>query len=218
MAGCCCNLILFYSIFKIPMFKTLQIISLLCIQFNSFSLQAVPGFTAVFDSRKNAVIIRGQNKSPGLKTFVIQRSQDNRSWSDIGLQESGENTGARSFYFEDKKPELGENYYRLKWILINGKIEYSLSIMVIIASPGNNWVMYPVPVKDLLTLEYRGAEPIKGVINVFIQQSSGHILTRLRLSSLNRVIKIPVNNFGKGIYDIRIVVQGEVMWNQRFIK
>jgi hypothetical protein len=200
------------------MFKILQVIFLLSIQYNSFSLNAAPEFTAVFDGRKNAVIIRGQNTSPGLKTFIIQRSLDNNSWSDIGLQAVDPNAAIKPFYFEDKKPPVGENYYRLKCISINGKTEYSLSIMVIIASPLTSWIMYPVPVKDLLTLEYRGAEPIKGVINVFIQQSSGRILTRLRNSSLNTKIQIPVDNLGRGIYDIRIVVQGDVVWNQRFIK
>lgn len=200
------------------MFKILQIILLICIQLNSFSLNADPDFTAVFNSRKNAVIIRGQNKSPGLKTLIIQRSLDNISWSDIGLQQLDQNKGITSFYFEDKKPAQGENYYRLKCILITGKTEYSRGIMVITGSPQKSWVMYPVPVTDLLTLEYRGVEPIKGVINVFIQQSSGHILTQLRHSSLNKTIQVPVNNLGRGIYDIRIVVQGEVMWNQRFVK
>ncbi len=200
------------------MFKILQIFLLLCVQYHSFGLTVVPEFTVVFDSRKNAVVIKGENKSGGLKTFIIQRSADNISWSDIGLQAIDQNAAIRPFYFEDKKPSAGENYYRLKCILTNGKIEYSLSIMVIIASPVNNWIMYPVPVKDLLTLEYRGVDPIKGVINVFIHQSSGNIITRLRLSSLNKIIKIPVDNLGRGVYDIRIIVQGEVIWNQRFIK
>ena len=78
--------------------------------------------------------------------------------------------------------------------------------------------MYPVPVKDVLTLEYRGIESIKGVINVFIQQPSGRIVYRLRSSSLNKKITIPVDNLGRGIYDIRIIVQGEIVWNQRFVK
>jgi hypothetical protein len=101
---------------------------------------------------------------------------------------------------------------------MNGETAYSVSVMVITASKPGGWVMYPVPVKDVLTLEYRGAEKIKGVINVFIQQSSGRILTRLRNSSLNKVIQIPVSNLGRGIYDVRIIVEGDIVWNQRFIK
>lgn len=200
------------------MIKTFLLIFLLGFQYHCFSAPAIAEFTAVFDSRKNAVVIKWQHKQADVKTYAIQRSLDNTTWFDIALQEVNPNSAPNSFYFEDKKPSVGENYYRLKCISSNGKTEYSLSIMVITGSLTHTWIMYPVPVKDLLTLEYRGTESIKGVINVFIQQSSGHIITRLRNSSLNRIIKIPVDNLGKGIYDIRIVVQGEVVWNQRFVK
>ena len=200
------------------MFKILQVISLLFLQYDGIGSNAVPEFTAVFNGSKNAVVIRWEHKSPGIKTYTIQRSLDNFNWADIALQGIGRGAGNKSFYFEDKKPATGENYYRLKIVSTTGKTEYSLSIMVIIGSPQNKWVMYPVPVKDLLTLEYRGAEKIKGVINVFIQQSSGKILTRIRSASLNRIIKIPVDNLIKGIYDVRIIIDGEITWNQRFVK
>ena len=90
--------------------------------------------------------------------------------------------------------------------------------MLITASGGYNWVMYPVPVKDMLTLQYKGSETIKGVITVLIQNSSGNIITRTRSASLTKVIRIPVNNLGSGIYDVRIVVENEIIWNQRFVK
>lgn len=200
------------------MFKTLLVIILSSTQYNCFSLHNVTEFTAVYNSRKNAVIIKWQNNATEIKSFIIQRSVDNKTWVDIAIQTKTPNNKFLSFYFEDKQPLAGENYYRLKSIAVNSKTEFSPVVMVILASPGNGWVMYPVPVKDLLTLEYRGNEAIKGVINVFIMQSSGRIITKLRHSSLNKIIKIPVDNLGKGIYDIRIIVQGDIVWNQRFVK
>jgi hypothetical protein len=198
------------------MFKILNLVGLVCLQFNSFSIQ--PEFTAAYNSRKKAVIVRWQHQQAGIQTYVVQRSTDNKIWTDIALQQVDGNTKTRPFYFEDKKPAVGENHYRLKCIYPDGRSAYSLNVMVIIGSLLNSWVIYPVPVVDLLTLEYRGTESVKGVINIFIQQSSGRILTRLRYSSLNTLIKIPVNNLGKGMYDIRIIVQDEIVWNQRFIK
>jgi hypothetical protein len=198
------------------MFKILSLVGLVCLPFNSFSIQ--PEFTAVYNSRKKAVIVRWQHQEAGIQTYIAQRSADNKTWIDIALQQVDGNTKTRSFYFEDKKPAVGENHYRLKCIYPDGRSTYSLNVMVIIGSMLNSWVIYPVPVGDLLTLEYRGTESIKGVLNIFIQQSSGRIITRLRYSSLNTLIRIPVDNLGKGMYDIRIIVQGEIIWNQRFIK
>ena len=200
------------------MLKTLFLIALVGIQYPGFCKKTVSEFTAVYDNRKNAVKIKWQNKFPGIKTFIIQRSSDNITWADIALQGIKDNTGIKQFYFEDKKPAAGENYYRLKCMGNNDSVGYTLSIMVIAGSPGYDWVMYPVPVRDMLTLQYRGSEIIKGVITVLIQNSSGNIITRVRNASLTRIIQIPVNNLGRGMYDVRIIVEDEIIWNQRFIK
>ncbi|MGB5006870.1 MAG: hypothetical protein WBO39_08000 [Ferruginibacter sp.] len=200
------------------MIKTLPVIVLLFSQFNNFSHQSSTGFSAAYNSRNNAVLIKWQNSTPGIKSFSVQKSVDNKTWDDIAEQVNNQQTATASFYFEEKQPSTGQNYYRLKSNAFNGNIVYSLAVQVVITSPENGWVMYPVPVKDLLTIDYRGTEKIPGVINVFIQQSSGRIITKLRLSSLNRLIRIPVDHLGKGMYDIRIIVEGNVVWNERFVK
>jgi hypothetical protein len=73
-------------------------------------------------------------------------------------------------------------------------------------------------VGEVLTLQYKGSQKITGVINIAIQNMYGKILTRVRSASINTIIQIPVGNLGKGIYDIRIIVEGEIIWNQRFVK
>ncbi len=191
--------------------------SLLPLQYVCACAQTIPEFTAVFDSKASMVIINWKHNPADAGTYLIQRSVDNLNWTDIALQGAPLNQQERIFSFEDKKPVAGTNYYRLKFIAVNDQSQLSNTVMVIIPA-ANNWVMYPVPVTDLLTLEYRGLESIKGVINIFIQRNTGAIITRLRSSSLNKVFKIPVGNLGKGIYDIRIIVAGDIVWNQRFIK
>ena len=200
------------------MLKTLLVIALLGIQYHSFCKNTVPEFTAVYDNRKHTVKIKWQSKSPDIKAFIIQRSSDNNGWADIALHQIKNSTENKIYYFEDSKPIAGENYYRLKCIDVNDKPEYTLGIMVIIGSSGYNWIMYPVPVRDVLTLQYRGLEIIRGVITVLIQGSSGKIITRVRSASLTKVIQIPVSNLGRGIYDVRIIVENEIIWNQRFVK
>ncbi len=161
--------------------------------------------------------IKWQQKLPGIKTFIIQRSADNSKWADIALQATVNFNPNKTYQYLDYKPAAGENYYRLKCITDKGQTEYSASIIVVTGN-NNNWVMYPVPVKDVLTLQYKGREKITGVVNVFIQSMSGQMLKRIRSASLNTIIQIPVDNLGKGIYDIRIVIENEIVWNQRFIK
>ncbi len=200
------------------MFKTLLVIGLVFNQMNSFGVSLLPEFSAVYNSRKKAVVIKWQHASSDIKTYTLQHSSGNKTWTDIALQEVDPVIANRSFYFEDKKFVTGENYYRLKCMYADGKTVYSLQVIVMITSATKSWIIYPVPVTDLLTLEYRGSEPIRGVINIIIQQPSGRVFTKKRYGSLSRQIKIPVDHLPKGIYDIRILVQEEVIWDQRFVK
>lgn len=200
------------------MLKTLSVITFLVVQYSALGKNADIEFTAVYDSRKHVVKINWQSRSPDVKAFIIQRSSDNKAWADIALRKVNSNTANKAYYFEDSKPVTGNNYYRLKYITGDNKIEYSPAVMLITASVGYNWVMYPVPVKDILTLQYRGSETIRGVITVLIQSSSGNIITRIRSASLTKIIRIPVSNLGAGIYDVRIIVEDEIIWNQRFVK
>lgn len=200
------------------MFKTLHVIGLVLLQTNSFSVSLLPEFSAVYNNRKKAVVIKWQHTSADIKTYVLQQSSVNKTWTDIALQEVNPPAGNRSFYFEDKNFAVGGNYYRLKCMYADGKTAYSLNVVVMIASVTNSWVIYPVPVIDLLTLEYRGSETIQGVINVIIQQPTGRVYTKKRYASQSKQIKIPVDYLPKGIYDIRIIVQDEVIWDQRFVK
>lgn len=200
------------------MYKTLHVIGFFFLQMNSFGVGFLPEFSAVFNNRKKAVVIKWQHTSTEIKTYVLQQSSGNKTWTDIASQEINPASGKRSFYFEDKNFVVGENYYRLKCIYTDDKTVYSLTIPVMITSTTSSWVIYPVPVTDLITLEYRGSEPIRGVLNVIIQQPSGRVFTKKRYSSLSRQIKIPVDYLPRGIYDIRILVQDEVIWDQRFVK
>jgi hypothetical protein len=200
------------------MIKSLISTYLIVLPYFLFAAGVAPGITVVYNAKQKAVTIKWQQKQPGIKSFVIQRSADNFEWNDIARQETVNFNPNKTYQFIDNKSKVGENYYRLKCITEKGQTEYSNSIMIVTGAAGSNWVIYPVPVGDVLTLQYKGYEKIKGVINVFIQNISGRVITRLRSASLNTTIRIPVSNLGKGIYDIRIVVEDEVVWNQRFVK
>lgn len=200
------------------MFK--PVITICSIAMCCFILAATvaPGITVVYDAAIKAVTIQWQQKTPGVQSFTVQRSADNSIWTDIARQQTVLFNPNKTYQFIDRTAGAGQNYYRLKSISEKGGITYSAGVMVITGASAPGWVMYPVPVTDVLNLQYKGTQKIYGVINVFIQTINGKILTRLRCASLNTIIRIPVGNLGKGIYDIRIVIAEEVVWNQRFVK
>ncbi|MEO5594394.1 MAG: discoidin domain-containing protein [Chitinophagaceae bacterium] len=89
--------------------------------------------------------------------FSIERSNDAVNFSPIGWVISrNAGTVISRYAFTDKQASAGKNYYRLKQTWLDGKIGYSQVIAVNLT--GNSAVnAYPVPVKDRLVIEYKGA-------------------------------------------------------------
>lgn len=198
--------------------KSMLIIVMISIQLHCFGSDISPNLTAEYSTRKKMVILKWQNANGQVSAFLLQRSDDNHNWKTIYSLEATDFTNKKVEKYADQNPSPAKNYYRLKMILLTNEIEYTRSIMVIIGSPVTNWILFPVPVRDVLNLQYNGSNAIQGVVGIFIQNSSGYVLIRKRFSSLNRNIQIPVDNLGRGAYDIRIVINDEIIWNQRFIK
>ena len=177
-----------------------------------------PNLTAEYNKRNKVVSIKWQNTDSRVTAYILQRSADNNTWKDIYTVASAKFSKKKLEKFFDQYPQPTKNYYRLKMSMEGSVVEYSPTIVVIIGNTANSWVMYPVPVRDVLNLQYNGSDAIQGVISIFIQNIHGYILLRNRFSSLNRSIQLPVGNLGRGIYDIRIAINDEVVWNQRFVK
>ena len=176
------------------------------------------GLTAVYEHRRQVVKLKWYHNDHRIITYYLQRSSDNNTWVSLQQVKTINPRQFRFLSYTDSKVAAGKNYYRLKTEGAGTSTTYSSPLMVIIGQPGKSWLIYPVPVKDVLNLHYNGNELIRGVIFVFIQHINGRIFHKLRYASSTRQMQIPVNNLGSGTYDIRIVINDEVVWNQRFVK
>ena len=183
-----------------------------------FGFTISPNLTAIYDQEKKVIKLRWQNNDPRTTKFVLQKSDNNYSWTDLYTIDANEFSDSKIEKYSDRHLDASTNYYRLKQVIDKDNIEFSQVIMVIMGQATNSWLIYPIPVTQLLNLQYTGSDPITGVISVFILNTYGKILVRLRSSSLSRSIKVPVANLGKGFYDVRIVIEDKVVWNQRFVK
>lgn len=177
-----------------------------------------PGLTAVYEHRQQLVKLKWNHNDSRVIRYILQRSSDNSRWEDIYEMNIDNPTAYKFISFYDNQVAAGKNYYRLKARLTGGSHEFTPSIMVIIGKPGNSWIMYPVPVRDVLNLQYNGNALITGVIAVSIRRMNGQLYQQLRFASSTRFIQVPVSNLGSGTYDVRISVNNQVVWNQRFVK
>lgn len=63
--------------------------------------------------------------------FEVQRSNDGLNFVTLGkVAAAGQSAKIQSYYFEDLKPKIGVNYYRLKVNDVDGKVSFSNTISV----------------------------------------------------------------------------------------
>ena len=179
--------------------------------------QTKPELNAVYDVSTKCVVLKWQHPLSGKTGYVLQRSQDNLNWISIYSSGSEENSKIRLITYNDFRFHSEINYYRLQTSHL-GQIQYSEPLLIHIGTGIGNWTIFPVPVNNVINLQYKGSEPIRHVISVFIRNRQGYVLTRKRYSTLTRQMQIPVDNLGKGVYEIYIIIDEKVVWKQRFNK
>ena len=173
---------------------------------------------AMYNEKGNEVKLNWEKSDNTIREYILQHSTDEKNWKEIAQQVVTDFYSNQVYQFFHRSPVKGKNYYRLKMINTAAISVFSSAILVSAEATRNGWAIYPVPVGNVLTLEYKGNQKIAGIINIFITGINGYIHTRLRCSSLSRVIPVQVANLGRGIYEIKVIIQDEITWSQRFVK
>ncbi len=89
--------------------------------------------------------------------FEIKRSIDTKRWESIGFIDGQYNSySSKKYRFQDPNPHIGDNYYQLKQLNIDGSYEFS---RIISAKYSNNGLIisYPNPTEDFITMEVPGS-------------------------------------------------------------
>ncbi|MEO6684168.1 MAG: T9SS type A sorting domain-containing protein, partial [Ginsengibacter sp.] len=140
-----------------------------------------------------------------IQEYVVEKSGDGMHFYSI-QKANAKNRAANNYESQDKEPAAGNNYYRLKIVHHNGKIEYSEIEHVVGNNEPSNYSMMPNPI-------------VNGVVNVqFINQMHGNY--QLRLTNINgQLISMKsiyykgennlklfnINSLADGIYYLEII-------------
>lgn len=140
--------------------------------------------------------------------FIIQRSSDAHTFTDIKpVQSSGESADYR---FSDEDCLPGSNYYRLKMIDRDGTFSYSKMIAVKNNCAQNQIFAFPNPVHDKLTIE--GLKPGN---RVNIYNNSGVLV--IAKEAFATKLEINLKDFPGGIYTLN-VAGTDVVQKLRLVK
>ena len=145
--------------------------------------------------------------------FEVQRSKDGINFTKIGMVQAANITGINNYFFTDAAPLLGNNYYRLKQIDMDGRFTYSKIVTITFQSIINSLIIYPNPVVDWLYLQY----PITTeMVALQILDNKGAVVKTATLQGVGTQ-KVLVQTLSKGMYWVRLIV-GTNLYTQVFVK
>ena len=133
-------------------------------------------FVSVQAYAKNADIMvewKVENES-NMQQYEVEKSIDGSRFTTSGII-TANNKGVDSYSWLDQHATAGYNYYRIRSIDMNGKVNYTQTVKVLIQLPTPNIIIYPNPITN-------------GVINLhLINQPGGKYGIRL-LNPLGQII------------------------------
>jgi hypothetical protein len=170
-------------------------------------------FTAV--KNNNDVQLRWATASEAnSKYFVIERSTDEKTWSQIGyVNAAGNSTAIKNYLFTDSLPFAGINYYRLKQIDADAKYYLSAVRSVQI---NDKWKIniYPNPVTGNV-LQLSSNAQLKTII---ISDVYGRTLLRRTASDITNADRVNIAGYAAGLYFIQVSNDENKVLRTSFIK
>ena len=197
---------------------------ILCCVFFAATVHIAPALdkdfhiAASYDVAVDVITISWRNDEPCTELFILQGSEDEEEWTNLDTLYNSTEFYNREISWEYRTPVQGGSSYRLKAVIDDYNFTFSKPVFVKGKPSLFEWIVDDSSNNEKLVLQYDGKGKIKGVINVVMQSLGGQIFFKARQSSNTRTIEIPIANLGKGKYDIRLTVEGETIWRQRFKK
>jgi len=155
-----------------------------------------------------------------VKQYVIERSNDGKTYTDIGeVAAAGNSATAKNYAYTDQSPYMSaNNYYRLKMQDIDGNYKYSKVLIVKFTGElSTNVQVFPSPVKDLLQIQLPGG--LNGNVGLSIIDINGHIVKRNNIASDGNGLNtsFDVSSLPKGVYVLKAQA-GNTIVTTRFAK
>lgn len=165
-------------------------------------------FNAVL-SKNNVYISWQTSNSINVSSYVIERSNDGRTFNDLDKINVNEtNAGKSDFNITDNNPFNGFNYYRLKIVDDNGNVSYSEIKVVNISR--NIVSIAPNPVHSVLQLQAQNVS--NGICTIQISNSKGLVVLKKQITNqLSQLsTSINVSLLANGLYFLKLAINNDI--------
>ena len=149
--------------------------------------------------------------------FEVEHATDNRNFKTIGVVNAKGNSNVLTNYTLTHNDPNNINYYRLKQIDVNRTVEYSQVVMVDFNQNEEKIddvvKMYPIPAKDLLTIELNNSRTIT---DIAIYNIDGILVDRIQPN--NPKASINVTPLASGVYVLQIEDENGEIFKRKLVK
>ena len=150
--------------------------------------------------------------------IAVERAGHNLQFEEIGrVSGAGTTTEIQDYRFVDRTPISGVNYYRLRQVDTDGKVEYHEVIYVDFAdaSVSHALKVFPNPAPESIRASW--ARGTKENATLRIINSSGQLLRSYAIYGDQATFELPLEGLTSGVYILQLERQGGLE-NVRFIK
>lgn len=172
-------------------------------------------FTVQVNSDCSAIMLKWSTAAEqNSKQFLVERSSNGRDWKVIGnVAASGNSSSEMNYQYADASVTAGNYLYRLRMVDVDMQEKISEIVSVNFNCFKVQYSVYPVPVRDMLTVELKG----KGLKQLLIYNSMGQIIKSETVNGAS-VLQINTNNWSNGIYEAAIIQDNRKIYTKRIIK
>jgi hypothetical protein len=161
------------------------------VELTEFKAKAVNNVKIVLDWSVASVV--------NFDKYVVERSLDGKNFTDLAALKSTSNQKA-TYHFDDEKPLIGTNYYRLKMVDTDGKTTYS-KIESATIDANKEWKIYPTSLSKNTPLSIELPLGIERA-NLRLFDLSGRLLKEITVT--NRA-NIDISDVNSGVFIYQIV-------------
>ena len=134
--------------------------------------------------------------------FIIERSADGFNYSSIGsIAAAGNSAVSKDYLFIDTDPKH-VNIYRIRVVDVDGKMQYSKTIMIKLGESTQALKIFPNPVNNVLQLQTK----MKGNLSIRIYGMNGQMLKTLEAvnNGISFSTTLDTDALPKGVYHLEL--------------
>ena len=158
-------------------------------------------FSGKVNTDRNALLTWRTSSEYNSRSFDLETGRDGINFERLStITAVGNSATEQQYEYTHIAPPAGLNYYRLRQIDLDGKMEYSKIISLLVDAVEGKVVLYPVPATDKLNIDFGG---LSGVGEIEIFSAEMKLMKRETVDDMRSTKTITVAELAKGIYFVR---------------